>query len=319
MHDAHSQAPRSGPSENAEAAPDGSADGSILVSRDAYWCSGTPIVIADAGMKIISANPAYMELIGLMPFEVLGTLLKVQPHGPDHADAASEDRQPPLKNGRWQGEVDCQNRRGESVTAFMNLVAVTDERGLVKLHVATLVDISALDREREVLRHQAHHDVLTSLPNRRYFDEELTRSIARARRNGKHLALLFIDLDHFKWINDSLGHGVGDRLLCEVATRLRRAVRTEDLLARIGGDEFALLLEDLSRPLDAAGTAATVLAAIGQEIEITGHRLRVSASIGIAVYPDNAADADGLVQSADQAMYRAKKSGRHGYAFSRKP
>jgi diguanylate cyclase (GGDEF)-like protein len=162
-------------------------------------------------------------------------------------------------------------------------------------------------REDEArIKHLAFHDPLTGLANGRLFNEHLATAIARARRHQQRLAVLFCDLDRFKNVNDSLGHVVGNRLLQEMASRLRDGVREADVLARLGGDEFTILLEDLRDPDDAGAVAAKVLAAIARPFDVDGHQLHVSTSVGLAVYPDDGDDADTLLKNADAAMYAAK-------------
>jgi diguanylate cyclase (GGDEF)-like protein len=176
-------------------------------------------------------------------------------------------------------------------------------------------NISTLRQHDQQLRHLAFHDPLTGLPNRRLLTRDLTRAIARARRHQQGLAVMFIDLDHFKWINDSQGHAVGDRVLAEVAARLQQTVRSGDALARLGGDEFMLVLEDMSSRHDAAAMARKAIAAIAQPIDVEGRSVSVSASIGIALFPDAGQDAASLMHAADLAMYRAKGHGRQTFAF----
>jgi diguanylate cyclase (GGDEF)-like protein len=208
-----------------------------------------------------------------------------------------------------QGEVKYRHRSGQVHTVWMTLSHLSDGRGGVQGHVATFTDISAIDRERQALRHMAHHDPVTGLPNRRFLTSELHRCMARARRHALRMAVLFVDLDRFKWVNDNLGHEVGDLMLREMGRRLRAAVRTEDLVARWGGDEFVVVMEDVGQAANAAGVAALILAELGLGIQVGGQRVGASASIGVALFPDDAASVDELMAVADASMYRAKKAG----------
>ena len=163
--------------------------------------------------------------------------------------------------------------------------------------------------------HQAQHDVLTGLPNSALLGDRIAQAIALARRNKKQFAVLFLDLDHFKRINDTLGHAAGDKLLQSVALRLKACVRASDTVSRKGGDEFVVLLSEIAQPDHAARSADKILAAVTSAHQVAGKELVVTASIGISIYPHDGADADALVKAADAAMYRAKESGRNHYRF----
>jgi diguanylate cyclase (GGDEF)-like protein len=176
-------------------------------------------------------------------------------------------------------------------------------------------DITELKRSREQLRFLAHHDALTGLPNRSLFRGRLEQSIHRAARHGVQIALLFLDLDRFKVVNDTLGHPVGDALLKQVATRLSEGVRASDTLARLGGDEFVVIFEDLRGPNEAAALARRLLALFTQPFDVAGRELFLSLSIGISIYPLDGPDTDTLIRHADIAMYRAKSTGRNDFSF----
>jgi diguanylate cyclase (GGDEF)-like protein len=169
--------------------------------------------------------------------------------------------------------------------------------------------------QEQRIRHQAYQDILTGLPNRASFAEHLEEAMRRAKRAGRPLGLLFVDLDLFKRVNDSLGHDAGDRMLRVAAERVRRAVREADLLFRMGGDEFTVLLEEVGGPEEAAMVAGRVLEAIAEPLRLQAHEISVSASVGIALYPRDGADGERLLKSADAAMYRAKDLGRNRYQF----
>ena len=186
----------------------------------------------------------------------------------------------------------------------------------------TMVDITPrkeaqqkIEKEKEKFDYQAHHDVLTGLPNRLLFTDRLFQSMEKAKRNNSKIALLFIDLDHFKEINDSLGHDVGDKILQEVTQRLQENLRDEDTLARLGGDEFTLILEDLIEAQDASMVATKILNALSDSIKIGEHTLYVSSSIGISIFPDDGETTQNLLKFADSAMYKAKDEGRNNYQF----
>jgi len=174
-----------------------------------------------------------------------------------------------------------------------------------------LQDITAGRLAQEKVRHQATHDVLTGLPNRALFHDRLAQALKQAGRRKACAAVLFIDLDKFKQANDALGHAAGDALLKEVARRLSASVRSGDTAARVGGDEFAVVLSEVARPGDAAAVARKILEAMARPMSLEGHPYTLTVSIGAATYPADGADADGLVRSADAAMFDAKRSGRN--------
>ncbi|MDP2005622.1 MAG: GGDEF domain-containing protein [Rubrivivax sp.] len=268
-----------------------------------FRAAGAGIVITDAHLTIVAVNGAYAEAAGLAPSTLCGTQLAASLVGAAPAST-------PLER-----EVTLRHRNGRSWPAWMRVDVLRDARGRVQRHVFTFTDITALKREHELLRHQARHDALTGLPNRAVFEDELLRCMAHAQRHARPMALLFIDVDHFKQVNDSLGHGVGDQLLRDFGLRLRRALRAEDVVARLGGDEFVAVLEDLASSDDAARATAGVLAALSGGFAIDGHTLHLSASIGIAMYPCDAGGAAELTKIADGAMYRAKHQGGARFLF----
>ena len=194
--------------------------------------------------------------------------------------------------------------------------ALLDENGEVVEIVAVGRDVTERKRQEERLNWLAQHDGLTHLPNRTFFEEHCVRALARARRSGECLAFLFIDLDHFKAVNDELGHSVGDAMLQAAAQRLQGMVREQDTVTRLGGDEFMILLEDIAERDDARLVAEKALNALSRPYEIEGHSIRCGASAGVAIYPDDGNDVAGLVEKADAAMYQAKRQGRGRIAFT---
>ncbi len=208
-------------------------------------------------------------------------------------------------------EINLRRADGTPVWALANATLL----GSAAEHVieGTLIDITQRKNAEGQLVYQAYHDALTGLPNRILFHDRLTQALGQARRNGRGLAVLFLDLDQFKLVNDTLGHGAGDRLLQAVALRLRQSVRESDTVARVGGDEFNLLLPDVGRGSQAAKMAEKILATVAHPVEIDGHRLYLTTSIGISLYPADGQNAEALLTSADIAMYRAKELGRNGF------
>lgn len=280
----------------------------------AFECSGTAMVVADAERRIVQANAAYALLTGSSPAQLVGTRLPVAEPCADTSPADQRQRLPGCLAS--QGRVQGRHRNGHPRTLWMNLTTLKSAEGQVQFHLATFTDIDALESEQALLRHWAQHDPLTDLPNRRLLGTELERCVARAQRHLHKFGLVFLDLDRFKWINDTLGHDAGDAVLQEVARRLRKAVRAEDLVARWGGDEFILVLDDLPTRPDLGATVTTLKHVIQRPIEIAGHQLKILASIGVAVFPDDAGTVDELISTADRAMFVAKRQGPGQIAFS---
>lgn len=218
--------------------------------------------------------------------------------------------------GSWQGETSLQHKNGAVVPYWMVLNTVRDEQGEPSHIIGLFVDISERKAQEEIIRHLAHHDALTGLPNRLLFDERLRLSLQQADRHKERVALLFIDLDRFKNINDSLGHHVGDGLLQSVAQRLTEAVRVGDTVCRQGGDEFVVLLNAVADVVEVAQMVERRLIPLVLRVhEILDIKLHISCSVGIAIYPDDASDMDVLMRNADTAMYSAKASGRNNFQF----
>ena len=201
-------------------------------------------------------------------------------------------------------------RTGESYPKWLSISAVAGADGKPRRYVALFADISRIKESEARLEHLAHFDPLTELPNRLFFNSRLEHAIEQARRRGQRTALLFLDLDRFKMVNDSLGHPAGDQLLIAVAERIRHRLRAEDTLARLGGDEFVILLEQISDATGAAVVAQDILKTFAEPVCVGGgHEVFIGCSIGISLFPDDADDGTRLVSSADAALYRAKERG----------
>ncbi|MCX7672244.1 MAG: EAL domain-containing protein, partial [Thiobacillaceae bacterium] len=274
------------------------------------------ILITDAQADILAVNPAFCRISGYSAEELVGrpvAMLKSLHHDPDFYRAI---RSALLEVGHWQGEIWNRRKDGELYPLWLNINGLYDEEGRLRGYVGVATDLSELRSAQERLQHLAHHDPLTDLPNRLLFNARLQAAIERAHRHGLRLAVLFIDLDRFKDINDSLGHPVGDDLLVSVAHRLHSRLREGDTLARLGGDEFVLLLQDIATAEQAAAVARDLIDRFAQPFELAGgQQAYVGLSIGISLYPDDATDATALVQHADTAMYEAKAQGRNTYRF----
>ena len=272
------------------------------------------IAILDERGAILSVNPAFSAITGHDAAEVLGRFpddfLHQVRHSPDFFKLLAR-----TDSGYWKGEIEMRRADGSVFPAWQHVCVVRDEGGLPTHHVLTFSDIGQIRSAEAHIHHLAFHDALTGLGNRHLLQQRLSDEIRRARRSGHRLALLFVDLDHFKLINDTYGHAVGDELLTVVARRVGAHLRSSDLAVRLGGDEFVILVPDLARVEDAALVAQKLLDELNLPLPLNGELLRVGASIGIAVHPDNGDSAESLLQAADSAMYGAKERGRHRYAY----
>ncbi len=272
------------------------------------------IVMTDARRRIVSVNPAFVALTGWSEAEVLGRDADALLHDPPHP-AGFWETLVHAPDGHWRGEVGLRRRDGRLLVALETASRVPEGEDDEVRYVLTCSDLTSMRSAQEQLSYLAHHDVLTGLPNRALLDERLDHELQRARRLGHGVALMFIDLDGFKTINDSLGHAAGDRLLQEVARRLRASIRDADTSARLGGDEFVVVMTDLAQPEDASRLAEKLLALLSEPVDIGGRTVKGSASIGVAVFPQDGGDRGALMMAADSAMYAAKANGRNHVSF----
>jgi diguanylate cyclase (GGDEF)-like protein len=220
-----------------------------------------------------------------------------------------------VARGQWQGEIWNRRRNGEIYPEWLTINAVRNDAGQVVNYVGVFSDITKRKVAEEQMLFLAHHDGLTSLPNRGLFIERLNHAVARAHRTQDKIALLFLDIDNFKQINDTLGHHIGDQLLQIVAQRLSSCVREGDTVARLGGDEFTILLESLNQPDDVAPIARKIIDTLIQPMRLDGQEISVTASVGISLYPSDSERPDELIKCADTAMYDVKKEGRNNFRF----
>ncbi|BCX81238.1 hypothetical protein MIT9_P0816 [Methylomarinovum caldicuralii] len=281
------------------------------------------IFITDSEGHILQVNRAFTEILGYAPEEIIGQTPRLWKSG-RHDRSFYQNLWDSLKRtGHWQGEIWNRRKDGDLVVECLTISAVRDPGGATTHYVAMFSDISRLKRTEEELAYLAYHDVLTGLPNRALLnarlnarlDHALEHALEHARRHRTQLALLLLDLDRFKHVNDSFSHATGDTLLQQVAARLRNCVRQDDTVARLGGDEFVFLLENLHEPENAALVADKVIAALKRPFQIGGHTIPVSASLGISMFPRDGEDAATLLRNADAAMYQAKSEGAGSYAF----
>lgn len=277
--------------------------------------SSEAIAIMRDDFRIISVNQAYHRISGFGDETLLGHPPRLADNDPDNQRLLEQIRDTIASDGHWSGELSSRRQDGEAFPMWLRVDAVNDAKDRLINYVALLSDISHIKATEQRLQELAYSDFLTGLPNRMLFRERLEQQISAARRRRRRTALLYIDLDRFKTVNDNLGHEAGDKLLIEIGQRLRRCVRAADTVARLGGDEFTLILSDLSTPTAAAPVAANVLKALTRPIRLQGHDIVISGSIGIAIAPDDGDDRETLERHADIAMYHAKEKGRGNYQF----
>jgi diguanylate cyclase (GGDEF)-like protein/PAS domain S-box-containing protein len=266
------------------------------------------IVIAGLDGKAEYVNPSFELTTGLSKDEAIGTRRAI--FGLEEADADAALAAAASGQG-WRGEIAAVRADGESLIEEVTIAPVPGPHGEPLRIVAILRDVTERRKLQERLERLAHYDPLTALPNRALFFDRLEGAVARARREDRRFALLFVDLDGFKAVNDHHGHDAGDYLLFEIARRLRAAIRDSDTAGRMGGDEFTILLDTIAQPEDAAAVADKIHLSLTEPIEIpAGVRVRVGASIGIAVFPDDGQDGEAILKAADSAMYEIKLGGR---------
>ena len=274
------------------------------------------IMVTNAQGLIVAVNAAFSEITGYSSEEALGKRPKVAQAGTRDRALFGEILQSLDATGRWQGEVWNRRRNGEIYPQWLNVTAARDPAGQTTHIVALFSDVTELRSSEMRLERLAHYDPLTGLANRTLLFSRLEHAVAQARRQASRVAVLFLDLDRFKNINDSLGHPVGDELLISLSRRLQHRIRTGDTFARLGGDEFVVVMEALREPTDAASLAAALAEQLAEPFTTAeGAILYVSVSIGISLFPDNGQDAASLIRNADAAMYHAKEGGRGTYRF----
>jgi diguanylate cyclase (GGDEF)-like protein/PAS domain S-box-containing protein len=272
------------------------------------------IIITDADATIIDTNEAFTVITGYRRQEALGRNPKFLSSGRQDATFYERMWQGLKTKHHWQGEIWNRRKNGEVYAEMLAISAVTDNAGKVQNYVALFSDITKLKEHQYELEHIAYYDPLTKLPNRLLFADRLQQAMAQALRHDRVLAVIYLDLDGFKEVNDSFGHDVGDRVLIDVADRLRQALRQGDTLARLGGDEFAAVMTDLDDSVSCVGLLPRLLTAASQPYRIGEHSLEISASVGVTLFPQHDdVDPDQMLRQADQAMYQAKLGGKNRY------
>jgi diguanylate cyclase (GGDEF)-like protein/PAS domain S-box-containing protein len=273
------------------------------------------VIITDKESRIQEVNEAFTTITGYTYSDVVGKNMSILASH-KHSKSFWKDFWNMInKNGCFTGEVVNKRKDGTPYTQWLTVSNVIGENGEVTGYVALFSDISEMKKTHEKLQHYAHHDPLTNLPNRVLFSNRITHAIQRATRFKQHFAVIFLDLDHFKDINDTLGHDMGDKLLKSVAKRIENCIRIDDTLARIGGDEFLILVENIKNDIDVVQVVEKIKNALHPKFILNNQILHITASMGVALYPKDGNEVDTLLKNADTAMYASKKKGRDGYSF----
>ena len=287
----------------------------LRLAATVFDASNDGILVTDSRLRIITVNEAFCNITGYSDGELLGNKPRILRSGLMPDEFYEQMWSSLNRTGYWHGDALDRKQDGSILPVHFSISAVYGVDKKVTHYVAIFTDISERKAAEKELQHMAHYDLLTGLANRNLLPDRIEQAIERAKRHNSMFALLFFDLDCFKPVNDEYGHTIGDRLLQEVARRLKHVVRGNDTITRLGGDEFVVLLEELHNKRDAADTATKIIEAINIPCRIDGHYINVGSSVGISVYPSDSDDKYGLIKCADKAMYTAKTTGRNRYCY----
>ncbi|MEW8371701.1 MAG: diguanylate cyclase, partial [Candidatus Thiodiazotropha sp.] len=291
------------------------AEEKLRLAERAFQNTAEGITVTDVNGDIVSTNPAFEAITGYTHEEVMGQNPRILKSGHHEPSFYRDMWDTLLKAGHWRGEIWNRRKNGDVYPEWLTISAVKDNRGNTTHYVGVFTDITQIKEAQDQINFLAHHDALTQLPNRALFRERFDHALMHARRESNSIALLFLDLDRFKTVNDTLGHPSGDLVLLEVSRRMSNIIRSSDTIARLGGDEFVLLLEEQTSAQHAAVVARKLIDLFSTPMNIGEHELVVTASIGITLYPNDGDDPDLLIRHADRAMYEAKQQGRNTYRF----
>lgn len=281
----------------------------------AYRAIDEAILITDAGNRIVAVNPAFTKLTGYTEEEVVGQFAQFFKSECHDSRFYLSIWKALRKTGHWRGEIWKRRKNGEVYLEWLRINTNYDSNGKVLQRIAIGADITARKRAEEAMWKRANFDQLTCLPNRYLFYDRVQLAIKQAYREGRPMALMLLDLDRFKEINDTLGHDMGDILLLEIARRLSQCVRETDTVARLGGDEFAIILNELEDRASIERIAQSLLQQLAEPLLLNGEKVYISASIGVTFYPEDASEIEALLKNADQAMYDAKEAGRNHFSY----
>ena len=279
------------------------------LAKIAFENASEGMMVMDANANILSINKSFTAITGFNQQEVFGAV-------PKALQVTEREAWRHLQlDGQWRAELLNHRKNGEAYQERLTVNAVKNQQDETIYYVGVFADITEAKHSQNRLHELVNHDPLTGLPNRRLFNELLEHAIKRAEREHHQIALLFVDLDRFKAINDSLGHQVGDKLLYEVSKRIHHAMRDSDIVARLGGDEFLVMMDMIKHPQDAALIAQKIIYALQVEFFIDGKEIFIGASVGISIFPKDGSDVDSLIKAADIAMYQVKNRGKNNHCF----
>jgi diguanylate cyclase (GGDEF)-like protein/PAS domain S-box-containing protein len=287
----------------------------LQIAASVHQAVSEAIAVTDADNRIIAINPAFTQVTGYAPHEAIGKDSNLLKSGRHDLPFYQKMWHALETTGRWQGEIWNRRKCGEEYPEWLSISTICDANGKVLRRIAMSSDITEKKRTEETIWRQANYDSLTELPNRRLFRDRLQQELLKAQRGNLYVALLFVDLDRFKEVNDSLGHHSGDLLLIEAARRVCDCVRTTDTVARLGGDEFTVIMSELADTDRVGEVAQAMLRALAEPFVLGAESAYVSASIGITIFPSDADNVESLLKHADQAMYAAKEQGRNRFSY----
>ena len=273
------------------------------------------IAITDAATIFVEVNDTYSEITGYSREELIGKNLTMFQSSGQSKEFYADMRQSIRTTGHWAGEVWSRRKNGEVIAVFQNIDVVYDSKGAIKNYVVMCSDITVMKEYQGQLERSAHYDLLTNLPNRVLLAERISQAMVNCQRHEKSLAVVFLDLDGFKAINDRHGHAMGDKLLVVLSKRMKKALRDGDTLSRFGGDEFVAVLADLTNVGDSELALERLLKAASAPVHLDNTVMQVSASMGVTLYPQDGVDTEQLIRHADQTMYVAKHAGKNRYSF----
>jgi diguanylate cyclase (GGDEF)-like protein/PAS domain S-box-containing protein len=290
------------------------ANAQLELAGIAFASTNEGIMVADNNNLIVDVNRAYCEMTGFSREELLGKTPSLLNSGRHEAQFFESIYETIEKQGFWQGELWNRRSNGAVYPQWLNINAVHNTQGELTHYVSVAADVTNIKESEAKLRHMSQHDALTDLPNRQLFKILLDHAIEHTK-DEQHTAVLMIDLDRFKYVNETMGHQAGDQLLIQVARRLRNVLADNNLLARVGGDEFAIMIENCSHQGEVERIAMRIVSALEGAVDLDGHNFFTTASIGISLYPEHGFDSETLIKNADTAVHQAKDDGRNNYAF----